>query len=771
MCWLFPTIQLPLREPHVVVCRVCPGSPHHAATDAPDENLSYHDSNKAQEAAVKTDQRGELIIPDKPELIIPEKASPLPLPSPQQSQPSAPGDKPCLATIEGMRQLEHSQRSQSQKSASAQSPSRHTAGQPQPAVDPKVNAQLAMLDNQLRNILKTAREESANSSSASDRPKPKEGSTPEGVGPLIAGDSNLAGGSAGPDGEVAEGEEGVGMTNGMDAQLNGVMDVEEPEKEVCYEKDRECKPIRIGEEESPGQVADMPKISLPGLASLQQAEGEAEEPVEEEQPVLDEDGEPLPPLASGIHARPMNGSVAFAGFEERSMTNALQTSVYMDEIATRAAPYTLASQFNVSLGSSDEDSDHEESNHWEVVPRAAAILGSRALLSPNREKRHSFHGVSLVIQEDRPSPKDSPGGSDPGRPSDLGGAVPAQPLCNMADVVTPQGEEADVEDSNGDTEKCDEPGSLPRRGADWLAAQGLPSPTPLHQDLPLHQALHRHTDPRRAQAARSQRHGNKVTKPDSPGSSLVVQSRSLDSIGDKSDSHKTKLQGILKRADSEHSALGSDKSKHGDSERSKSRSSPTDSHAVRSRSGSKVRLQSNTNEDRRACWVEPGHLGERGAADGASPRGTVVEDSQAAGSGLAGTSAAWTQDVVAQKLEQVAQSLSHATGPGSHLPPAVRHALRLDLNLEREASHPSSSDSAKPDENPSAASGRDSARDSSEQDAPSLQTGTLHQAPVPVEATAGTALPDDQASPDSGRLPRPPANPAPHKSLVASAAR
>ena len=55
------------------------------------------------------------------------------------------------------------------------------------------------------------------------------------------------------------------------------------------------------------------------------------------------------------------------------MTHAFPlTSVYMDEIATRAAPYTLASQLNVSLGDSDDDSDHE-SNYikWDVVPRYA----------------------------------------------------------------------------------------------------------------------------------------------------------------------------------------------------------------------------------------------------------------------------------------------------------------------------------------------------------------------------------------------------------------
>ena len=317
-----------------------------------------------------------------------------------------------------------SQQSQSPKSVSARSShTQQQQQQPQPTVDSKMNVQLAILDNQLRNILKSGREESQASTSVSERqsrpPKPSDSGVEVGGtrglpttttqtngpgGPLETACSDRQTVHPGVDNQAGDlynadvngfhsGDLQERRPSDEGVNVNGTLVLEPEEPEGGFQR-----PICI-EDDNDNQIADMPKISMPDS---------------------EHDTGRRVVLGSAIeYAPPRNGSVAFGTVEERSQTNMLGeyvvTSFYVDENATRAAPYTLASQFNVSMASSEEDSEGE--HKWEVITRP-----SPAMQSPAREadKRRSWH----IGDDDKPSGSSS---SEPRRHS-----VPKFLLCKEA---------------------------------------------------------------------------------------------------------------------------------------------------------------------------------------------------------------------------------------------------------------------------------------------------------------------------------------------------
>lgn len=102
-------------------------------------------------------------------------------------------------------------------------------------------------------------------------------------------------------------------------------------------------------------------------------------------------------------------SIAFGGVEEKSYTNVYMedpptTNMYYDDHATRAAPFTIASQFQASMASSEEDTDGEEeqSPHYESLTKPSILGGGTAgsnpgaittavTPSPFQERRRSSH--------------------------------------------------------------------------------------------------------------------------------------------------------------------------------------------------------------------------------------------------------------------------------------------------------------------------------------------------------------------------------------------
>lgn len=322
--------------------------------------------------------------------------------TPPQSQHSTIGAGQGAGENPGPKTLleHHSQKSQSQKSGSAKSS--HTQQQHGGGADPKLNVQLAILDNQLRNILKTGREESQASTSLSERERQRQGKPGEGDG---TGRCSQPGQTNGPVVEGAEQQAGLEGPLADIVELNGI----HPDHDALQER-RESddgvnvngtlvldtvqpevgkEPIQI-EDDNDNRMSDMPKISMPDF---------------------EHDPGRHVTLGSAIeyNVAPRNGSVAFGTFEERSQTNMygeyVATSIYVDENATRAAPYTLASQFNVSMGSSEEDSEGD--HKWEVMTRPPPSMQSPAR---DPDKRRSWH----IGDDDKPSASSS---SEPRRHS------------------------------------------------------------------------------------------------------------------------------------------------------------------------------------------------------------------------------------------------------------------------------------------------------------------------------------------------------------------
>lgn len=621
-------------------------------------------------------------------------------------------------------QSQHSQKSGMEQSAEG-------------GANQQVDAKLAMLDNQLRHILKPGREESTGSAEKQretlEEPRPvKQISRPS--------DTAIEGSVPGAT-ETGEAQPNH-LPNG-DIQLNGAQsdsghitekaksdhadekpldqDADENEHNANRQTNDNRKPIRIEDDETgEHKDGDGPRISMPGNEDDGKDEA-ARKPA------------PLVDLTSRLH----NGSVMFGTVEERSITNFGPTSVYVDENATRMAPYTLASQFNVSLGSDEENSAADADNHsgkWELVPRPHTAGHSPGA----SEKRRSLHGLPNLMDEERMASSMTEDQflaslATMGRTDELHSSVVAAAVA----ITKPDGDPEDEEEANGVTEKVEDAHS---DREDYIKVLGkrtsLPHDTHFAKQDLLSQSF--------SGLPRSGSQHFELSALD--GSCMrdrlvVVQSHSMDSIG-VDNSPRIRLQGILKRADSEHCGLS------GEQGRSHSPSANLD-HLSSSK-----QVDFNHSKLNKEQLQSDMRLEERGAADGESPR-LFLDAERREEEEENPTTPVAPGNKITQELELVAETLIRTRDS----PPTAVPAEVLRLTLEAEDDHQSSSESH-PDIHPLHPDVLDGPQACSPRD-------PLLRASIDV-----AALPDTRsASPESSRTPRPPASPAPRKAVVATAAR
>ena len=364
---------------------------HRPTTDANANPIRTKATN--EEGAIGIGAKAKIVIEDpvKQDVICTVRSTP--------PQPFGSSSRTQRKEVEEQRKIEQQSEHRSQTSEpkslktgkdgqEMQTASGHqTQSSQQPSRDPKMNLQLAMLDNQLRNILKTSREESQGSSSASDRAKCRDTAaaadiahtalSPIGAGqhglsclPLMNGtldgavlanlihDDGDAEGGASRDNRDLNLALNTGATNNDELKLFHPAQPNEEyqaEKEVSVQKPEQL--IRIHDDSPRKDVGLVHQISMPE--------------VEEGQGDIEDDGKKVALTGVAVEFTPRHNSIMFGGIDERSQTYlpggeyAQCTSVYVDENATRMAPYTMATQFNVSMASSEEESEGEGDGKWE----------------------------------------------------------------------------------------------------------------------------------------------------------------------------------------------------------------------------------------------------------------------------------------------------------------------------------------------------------------------------------------------------------------------
>lgn len=348
-------------EVHAFIILVClcslaatTASPMHAATEANvEDHLSYQKENRMERIEHIVEKQD--ITREKVELILDckgEGSSAHKPPLPERSPPKSPQDRISLKEIKSVeniiqkQKLEHSQNSQPlspkviQPGASKLQLSLPGESKQESTGAADIDPKLQLLDTQLRNILKPPRDESQGSSSGSDKDKHKEdhqqmqetafNSVPETMDGALRG--------------------ACGVSDGYMVGHNreGFHSERRPAGKITVHMERVS---REGEEEE-----DILIVELPG-----------EEPDDDDR------------RAAVEHSRP---GVMFGGIEEISQTNFYfedvpTTNVYMDDNATRAAPYTLASQMNASMASSEEEDNTEE----EHITRPGSLYRPHSMTS------------------------------------------------------------------------------------------------------------------------------------------------------------------------------------------------------------------------------------------------------------------------------------------------------------------------------------------------------------------------------------------------------
>ena len=208
--------------------------------------------------------------------------------------------------------------------AQSQSPTKRR----QLPLDPKTTAQLVVLDTQLRNILKPQREESQ----ASSRSDLKGTAINEGV-------------TKDNDAQEAQGKDvtkaaGVVVDSEIAPVIEGGTKGKVPESEKGHSTKIDVNDIIDNQLNNTEEVKDTVVKKLPDDVEI---------------------GMP----------RATSHSVIFTGIEERSQTQLFgdeaeaQTNLICDDNATRAAPYTIVSQWNAGSLATSSDEDHSEKE----VPR------------------------------------------------------------------------------------------------------------------------------------------------------------------------------------------------------------------------------------------------------------------------------------------------------------------------------------------------------------------------------------------------------------------
>ena len=361
-----------------------PFTPGYAATDfILDENMSYH------EASMKQD--GETAAERKTGYIESKDQSNMEHGAQQVHDPDA---HPVINLIDIGAQdggADPPQKSVSQKSVSHKSrPPQHRH-----SVDLKPCLQLVRLDSQLRNILKTGREESVHTSSYSDKnvsPKHMPQLRMSKSMPKIIVDHAHNEAYNAVTGIIEERRENDGPPNENYAHdFANKLDIAGVEEQNVRSADKDRVNGAIPGDEnvasSPG-LRNMMSAELQNTAGHNGVGGHAVEGLhhpdvingllernmqdadlklvrDREMVVQDEAG------TGGAGFRPARTGVTFAmdDFETKEIAEDAVTTNVGDENATRAAPFTLASQWVQTLASSsDEDDDYK----WDV----AGILGT-----------------------------------------------------------------------------------------------------------------------------------------------------------------------------------------------------------------------------------------------------------------------------------------------------------------------------------------------------------------------------------------------------------
>ena len=250
-----------------------------------------------------------------------------------QSPPKSPQDRISLKEIKSVenifqkQKLDHSQGCQPPVSPRAVHPgsSKLKLSLPSESPGPDVDPQLQLLDTQLRHILKSPREDdSQESESSSDKCK-------KDLGAKIQRLDVESEGACGP---------AQGAQIATWASQGGMSPRRQQEEAAATKISVHMERVsRDGEEEEDILIVELP-----------------------EQAQEDNRANLLEPQ---LEQRARNPNVMFGVVEEISQTNLYfedlpTTNVYMDDNATRAAPYTLASQMNASLVSSEEEDNTEE---------------------------------------------------------------------------------------------------------------------------------------------------------------------------------------------------------------------------------------------------------------------------------------------------------------------------------------------------------------------------------------------------------------------------
>ena len=368
------------------------GSPKHAATEANlDENLS---DNKGDNIQPDAKRNGNANI--DAELPTPTGPQPLqPTPSPGEPMLQEGAELKRLKSAENKQILEQQQEKQS------------------PVMGEGVDPKLQLLDSQLRNILlKANREESQASSSGSDKLKKPQAAD----SPLVAADGKTP--EAKPDVDVINGN--IQAEHPLDPlSRSRLVQVDQVDEHDGDEDEEERKRERSGPSAGRWHVEDHivgARDATQGYnvhMHRQVSHGANEDEDEEEHVLVVEmtrkDDKTERDRTFGAIGRGAS-SVMFGGVEERSFT----TNAYFDDVATRAAPYTLASQFQTSLaGSSDEEDETEEGvcpggdkapGGGEVgIARAHSMtsIQPQAQGSPYSERRRSANITRTILMNEQ----------------------------------------------------------------------------------------------------------------------------------------------------------------------------------------------------------------------------------------------------------------------------------------------------------------------------------------------------------------------------------
>ena len=262
-------------------------------------------------------------------------------------------------------------------------------------IEGHVDIKLQLLDTQLRHILKSSREDSLMSSSGSAKADQK-GAPREAV--KLQPKSSL---SSMQQPQQSQDDRCVDKTRTMDLGIGEKGDGAVPNVTDGGEK------YTVKQWER-GSVGDMGKRVSIELKNGTGAGGDDDEDVlvvaiepVDRKPQDGESSEEGSHAGVAVVRKPsiINLVSVYRGADDRSQTNHADdalTNVYMDDMATRAAPFTVVSQMNMSLGDSDDGAASDpEDRSCRTLNRAHSLTSIS--FSPFSEKRRGSHLMRQIL--------------------------------------------------------------------------------------------------------------------------------------------------------------------------------------------------------------------------------------------------------------------------------------------------------------------------------------------------------------------------------------